>query len=138
MTTMIIGFDYDGVIDGNESFANFIAVMSPMLNQNITFILTTRDIVNDEMKERVQSLGLQTNRITAIGKQMTNHMFDSKAHYMQTLRVPCDLFFDNDPYEIDALRKAGIPCIWVPEMDKDSLMWEITEGFFGERQNEII
>lgn len=128
---MRIGFDYDGVLDGNFAFGEFLkAIVTSLYNEDV-FILTTRDSITSDMRERLNELGfsLEEDMIVAIGKMIDNRMFDSKAHYIHTMNIRCDLFFDNDPYEIDALRKYGINCIWVPEMDKESLMWEITQGF---------
>lgn len=132
---MTIGFDFDGTLKGAPHFEQFIQLISPILNQHTTFILTTRDDITAQVQRHARKLGLNThsNNMIAIGRQITNRMFDSKAHYMHVMNTKCDLFFDNDPYEIEDLRKFGIPCIWVPEMDKDSLMWEITEKFFEDR-----
>lgn len=132
---MIIGFDFDGTLDGPSHFENFILLMSPLLNQQTTFVLTTRDEITAQVQKKVRKLGLNThsNNMIAIGKQITNRMFDSKAHYMSVMNMKCDLFFDNDPYEIDDLREYGISCIWVPEMKKDEFMWELTENFFFEK-----
>ena len=128
---MNIGFDFDGTLDRAPHFEAFIKLMSPVLNQHNTFILTTRDKITSQVQKQVRNLGLNThsNNMIAMGKQMTNGLFNSKANYINAMNIKCDLFFDNDPYEIEDLRKLGISCIWVPEMDKDSLMWEISENF---------
>jgi hypothetical protein len=132
---MTIGFDFDGTLKGAPNFEQFIQLISPLLNQQKTFILTTRDDITAQVQKHVRKLGLNThsNNMIAIGRQLTNRMFDSKAHYISMMQMKCDLFFDNDPYEIEDLRKYGIPCIWIPEIDKDSLMWEITDEFFKKR-----
>lgn len=135
---MVVGFDFDGTLKGPKHFEQFIKIMAPMFNKgHALFLLTTRDKIDDEIIDHVQSLNLKISRkdMFAIGKKITNGMFDSKAHYIKSMNIPCSLFFDNDPYEIEDFRKFGVPVIWVPEMDKDSLMWEITDGFFEKRSN---
>ena len=132
---MVIGFDYDGTLYNVPHFENFIKLISPTLNEHMLFLLTSRDMVDFDMKNHISSLGLKIRDkdMFAIGKHISNGMFDSKAHYMKSMNMPCNMFFDNDPYEIEDLRKFGIPCLWVPELNKNSLMWEITENFFFER-----
>lgn len=134
---MIVGFDFDGTLHGAPHFETFVKLISEEINKryNIIFLLTTRDKITDDIVKHVEDLGLRINRndMFAIGKQLTKGIFDSKAHYMKSMNMPCDLFFDNDPYEVEDFRKFGIPVLWVPDMDKNSLMWEITEGFFEKR-----
>ena len=135
---MRIGFDFDGTLHKAPQHEAFFKLMAPVLNQHELFVLTTRDTVDSKLMAHVAQLGLKVDHFMAMGKQMSMGLFETKAHFMKCMNTQCDMFFDNDPYEIDALRKLGIPCMWVPEMDQDSLMWEITEGFFGERKNEIV
>lgn len=134
---MHIGFDFDGTIFKAPHFESFISLISPILNQNHTFVLTTRDKITAQVKKQTKKLGLNTHsrNMIAIGDQLSTRLVDSKAHFIHTMGIKCDLFFDNDPYEIEDFRKFGIPAIWIPEMDKESLMWEITEGFFKEKRD---
>lgn len=136
---MFIGFDFDGTLDNAPHFEQFVKLISPILNEQETFILTTRDKITSQVQKKVRSLNLNThsNNMIAIGHEITSRIFDSKAHFIQSMNMRCDLFFDNDPYEIEDLRKNNISCIWIPEMDKDSLMWEITEAFFDKRKHGI-
>lgn len=53
------------------------------------------------------------------------------------------VFFDNDPYEIEALQKAGILTMWImPDVTSEDrfqpggLMAEIVEGFIATKEPE--
>lgn len=123
---MVIGFDFDGVIS-EPLFRNFVKSISLKKDTEIVLI-TTREDVDSEVVEAVKELGIQSVIAYAIGSS-----WKTKAEFIAEEEMAIDIFFDNDPYEVDAMTNLGIFCLFVPPVDKDSLMAEIIEGFYREK-----
>jgi len=129
---MNIGFDFDGTLS-NEMFGRFIQSISNNLNRGHTLILiTSRCIINEEIKERVKELNLNINQFFAMG----NTVYVHKADFVKEKKIKLDLFFDNDPYDVEAFSKNGILCIFIPPIT-GSLMEEICEEYILEKAKEL-
>jgi len=129
---MRIGFDFDGTLS-NEAFGNFIKEIAPSLNKHTLVLITSRGGIGDDIGERVKELGLDIKQFFAMGNTVHLH----KADFVKDSGMSLDLFFDNDPYDVEAFTKAGILCMFIPP-EVGSLMEEIVEVFMKEKvkQNE--
>ena len=127
---MKIGFDFDGTLS-DEAFGNFIKIIAPSLNKHNLVLITSRGKVGDDIVERVENLGLDIKQFFAMG----NTIHFTKADFVEDSGMSLDLFFDNDPYEVEAFRKRGILCLFIPP-EAGSLMEEIVEGFMKEKVQE--
>ena len=124
----MIGFDYDGTL----SNANFFKFAREFAKHHECCIITSRDEIDEEIREAGHLLNIKDDMMFAIGKVL--NLYDEKAHFIKhkemmsdgTFKV--DIFFDDDPWEILALHKAGIPGFWITP-DADSMMGELTEQF---------
>lgn len=135
---MNIGFDFDGTLSGAPHFENFIKLISPILNNHNIFVVTTRDKITNQVEKQIKNLELKISHknLIAMGNLLKDGSIESKAQFMFAMNIKCDLFFDNDLHEIEDLRKHNMPCIWIPEMNKDSLMREITADFMTNFKGE--
>lgn len=128
---MTIGFDFDGVLT-EEIFKKFIYSIRNVLNKDELIIITSRSEIDDEIVDIIKELELKEVWVYAIGAADYKH----KAEFVAEEELPIDLFFDDDPYEVDAFSKLGIICLWIPPKE-DSLMSEIHEIFIAEKYNEL-
>ena len=128
---MVIGFDFDGTLT-NETFGNFLKSVSKSLNLNDLIIITSRGTIDDVVRDRAKELELKIKKFIAMGNTIHLH----KADFVKSADIKLDLFFDNDPYDVEAFRKLGILCLFIPP-DEDSLMEEICEGFMLEKCREL-
>lgn len=127
---MKIGFDFDGTLS-DEAFGGFVKAMAPSLNQHNLVLITSRGRVGDDIVERVENLGLDIKQFFAMG----NTIHFTKADFVKDSEMSLDFFFDNDPYEVEAFRNIGVPCLFIPP-EVGSLMEEIVEGFMKEKVQE--
>lgn len=129
---MVVGFDFDGVLT-DETFKNFVAAMSKSLESQEVVVITTRAEADEEVIAAIKELGIKSVMVYAIG----DTDYRTKAAFVADEEMKIDLFFDNDPYEVDAFIKLGILCTWIPTRDPESLMAEIYQGFVEEKYKEF-
>lgn len=129
---MVVGFDFDGVLTDSK-FKNFVTNMARSLNDHEVIVVTTRAEADEEVVETVKEIGIESVMVYAIG----DTSYATKAAFVADEEMKIDLFFDNDPYEVDAFTKLGILCLWIPPVDSESLMAEIYEGFIGDKYKEF-
>lgn len=135
----MIGFDFDGTLSNDA----FFELAKEYVKHTDACIVTTRDEVGDDIFQRAAVLGIPDTRIFAIGK--LHQFYPNKADFLKHKMLMSDsgfhisMFFDNDPYEILFLQKAGILAFWVmPDMSIDDgvqpggLMAEIVDTFIQE------
>lgn len=132
----MIGFDFDGTLT-NEAF---FALAKDYVKHSEACIITSRNNVDEDIYQRAAVLGIPDNRIMAIGKM--HRFYPTKADFIKHKQLMSDgefhisMFFDNDPYEIEALQRVGILALWVmPDTtihdgyQPGGLMAEITDTF---------
>lgn len=126
---MKIGFDFDGVLT-DSVFRTFIkSIRNNLLDKNEVVIVSTRIVADLVMKEILKEIGFD-----GIPIHIVESSFDFKSAYLKHKRIKIDLFFENDPYEMDEFQKNGVRCIWVPPTP-GTLMEEIYINYIREKAN---
>ena len=142
----MIGFDFDGTLSNDQ----FFELAKGYVKIAKACIITSRHEVGDDIYQRAAVLGIPDNLIFAIGK--FHQFYPTKASFIKHKMMMSDgafdisMFFDNDPYEIEELQKAGILAMWImPDVTSDryedryqpgGLMAEIVEGFVSLKEPE--
>lgn len=135
----MIGFDFDGTLSNDA----FFELAKGYAKHSEACIITSRNEVGDDIYQRAAELGIPDKRIMAIGKlhqfYPTKASFISHKQLMSDNRFHISVFFDNDPYEIQALQRAGILALWVmPDFSDSSgyqpggMMAELIETFIAQ------
>lgn len=135
----MIGFDFDGTLTNEK----FFLLAKDYVRHSEACIITSRNDLGDDLLERATELGIPHKRCFAIGR--VHRFYPNKADFIRHKMTMSDgefhisIFFDNDPYEIMFLQKAGILALWVmPDTDYNDgyqpggLMAEITDTFIEE------
>jgi len=136
----MIGFDFDGTLT-NEAF---FELAKEYVKHSEACIITSRNEIGEDIYQRAAMLGIPDNRIMAIGK--VHRFYPTKADFICHKQLMSDdefhisVFFDNDPYEVEALQKAGIIALFImPDVSTNDgyqpggLMAEIVDTFVEEK-----
>lgn len=108
---MTIGLDFDGVINDAPHFEPIVRMIGE--SDADLFLLTSRDEIDDFVREKVIEIVGRGIPMMAMGKFLCKP-YKSKAEYMiDTRRIP-DLFFDDDIFEVRECYNLSIPAILVP------------------------
>jgi FMN phosphatase YigB (HAD superfamily) len=136
----MIGFDFDGTLSNDA----FFLLAKDYVKHSKACIITSRNEIGEDIFQRAAALGIPDDLIFAIGK--IHKLYPNKADFIKHKQMMSDnafhisMFFDNDPYEVEALQKAGILGMWImPDVnDHDGyqpggLMAEIVDTFVQQR-----
>jgi hypothetical protein len=139
----MIGFDFDGTLSNDA----FFELAKEYVKHSEACIITSRNAIGDDIYLRASVLGIPDTLIFAIGK--LHQFYTTKADYIRHRQLMSDgafhisIFFDNDPYEIEALQKAGILAMWImPDTTSNDgyqpggLMAEIVDTFVQDRSKK--
>jgi hypothetical protein len=128
---MTVGFDFDGTLT-NETFGNFVRLISPSLKDINKIVITTRAEIERELTDRIIELGLDNTTVYAIG----DADYHNKASFVADEELELNIFFDDDLYEVEAMTRLGIVCLWIPPYD-DPVMEDQYRSFIEEEYNDL-